>query len=139
LDAELLEPVNRRARVTREDVDESPVGSLVGGLPDVRGVLLRRVVVTERGLDAALRLRGVVGLQRALRRERDPGPGAVRGYRGREAGGAAADHEHVERGFLGHASTIPESSESYSLFTAAVGKAGPANRPGRAQTRVPSA
>src|SRR5207244_4112412 len=127
LDAELLEPVDRRPRVTREDVDERLVGGLVRGLPDVRGVLLRGVVVAEGGLDSALRLRGVVGLQRALRGERDPRARAVGGHGGREAGGAAADHEHVERGVVGHGSTIPEISESYSLFTAAVNN-GPAHR-----------
>ena len=71
LDAELLEPVDRGRRFPREDLDQAPVGRLVGGLPDVLSVLLGRVVVPERGLDAALRLGGVAGLERALGRQRD--------------------------------------------------------------------
>ena len=80
--------------------------------PRVRGVVraphdvlrmdLGRVVLAERGLDAALRLRGVAGLQRRLRREADTGAGAFRGDGGRETGCAAADHEHVEGGRFGH-------------------------------------
>ena len=66
LDAALLEPVDRAGRLARQDLDEPPVGGLVRALPDVLGVLLRRVVVAERGLDPALRLRRVAGLQRAL-------------------------------------------------------------------------
>ena len=51
LDAELLEPVDRARRLGGEDLDESAVGGLVTRSPDVLGVLLRRVVVADRGLD----------------------------------------------------------------------------------------
>src|SRR6476620_9333607 len=73
LDAELLEPVDRRLGLAGADVHPRPVGRLVRGLPDVLSVLLGRVVVPERRLDAALRLGRVAGLQRALRRQGDPG------------------------------------------------------------------
>ena len=96
LDAELLEPVDRRRRLGGQHRDELAVRGLVARLPDVLGVLLRRVVLAESRLDAALRLRGVARLQRALRRDRDPRAGALRGNGRGEAGGAAADHEHVE-------------------------------------------
>src|SRR5204862_2379596 len=93
LDAQFLEPVDRGGRLGGEDLDEASVGGLVRGLPDVLGVLLGRVVLAERGLDTALRLRGVARLQRALRRNGDTGAGAVsRDGRG-QPGGAATDHE----------------------------------------------
>ena len=85
LDAELLEPVDRGLRVAGEHLDELAVGGLVRGAEDVVGVLLGRVVVAERGLDPALRLGGVVRLERALGRERDPRAGAL----GRDGGGEA--------------------------------------------------
>src|SRR5438552_15426793 len=72
LDAELLEPVDRRRRLAREDLHQAPVGRLVRGLPDVLGVLLGRIVVAERSLDPSLRLGGVAGLERSLRRQSDP-------------------------------------------------------------------
>jgi hypothetical protein len=84
LDAELLEPVDRRRRLARQHVDETPVRGLVRAPPDVLRMLLRRVVVAERGLNAALRLRGVARLERSFRRERDPGAGALRRYGGGE-------------------------------------------------------
>ena len=96
LDAELLEPVDRGRRFGGEDLDQPPVGGLVGRLPDVLRVLLGRVVVTERRLDAALRLGRVAGLQRAFRRQRDACACALGRDGGGEARGAAADHEHVE-------------------------------------------
>ena len=68
LDAELLEPVDGAGRLGGEHLDEPPVGGLVRALPDVLGVLLGRVVLAERGLDPALRLRRVARLERALRR-----------------------------------------------------------------------
>ena len=98
LHAQRLEPVDRVRRLTREHLDERAIGRLVRGRKDVGGVLVGRIVVGERRLDAALRLGGVVRLQRALGRERDAGAGAL-GRDGRsEPGGAAADHEHVECG-----------------------------------------
>ncbi len=96
LDAELLEPVDRGLRVAGQDVDQAPVGGVVRRAEDVVGVLLGRVVGAEARLDAALRLRGVVRLQRALGRERDACAGALGGDGGGEPGGSAADHEHVE-------------------------------------------
>ena len=108
LDAELLEPVDRVARVAGEHLDEPHVGALVGAAPDVRRVLLGRVVLAERGLDPALRLGGVAGLDRALGREPDARARALCGHRCGEAGGAAADHEHVEGG-RGHGARIPAS------------------------------
>jgi hypothetical protein len=68
----------------------------VRGAHHVFGVLLGRVVVAERRLDAALGLRGVVRLQRALRRQGDAAARALGGDGCGEAGGPAADHEHVE-------------------------------------------
>ena len=102
LDAELLEPVDRRRRLGREDLDEPAVGGLVARRPHVLSVLLRRVVLPEGGLDAALRLRGVAGLERPLRRESDPCAGTGCRHRRCEAGGAAADHKHVKRHGTGH-------------------------------------
>jgi hypothetical protein len=98
LDAELLEPVDRIGCLGREDLDQLPVRGLVRGVPDVLRVLLGRVVAAEGGLDAALRLRRVAGLERALRREPDARAGADGGDGGREPRGAAPDHEHVKRG-----------------------------------------
>ena len=66
LDAVLLEPVDRARRLAGQDLDQAPVRRLVRALPDVLGVLLGRVVVGERRLDPALRLRRVAGLQRSL-------------------------------------------------------------------------
>ena len=96
LDAELLEPRDRVGRLGREDVDELRVRGLVRAAEDVGGVLLGRVVGPDGGLDAALRLRGVARLDRALRREADARAGALSGDGGGEARGSAADHEHVE-------------------------------------------
>ena len=70
---------------TGEHIDEPPVGCLVRAPPDVLGMLLRRVVGPERRLDAALRLRGVAGLDRALGRECDAGIRVL----GRDGGGEA--------------------------------------------------
>ena len=78
LDAELLEPVDRRGRLAGQHLDQPPVGGLVRGAPDVLGVALGRVVGAEGRLDPALGLRGVVRLQRALRRDRDARAGAAR-------------------------------------------------------------
>ena len=87
------------------------VGRLVRGAPDVGSVLLGRVVRAERRLDAALRLRRVVRLQRALGRESDTGARAFSRDRGSKAGGPAADHEHVEGGDRRlHGRTIPDIS-----------------------------
>ena len=102
LDALLFEPVDRARRLAGEHVDEVPVRGLVRTLPDVLGVLLGRVVVAERGLDPALRLRRVARLERALGHEPDAGTRALGGDRRREARGAAPDHEHVEVKPLGH-------------------------------------
>jgi hypothetical protein len=107
LDAELLEPVDRALRVARQDLDELHVCGLVGALEDVGGVLLGRVVVAERRLDATLRLRRVAGLDRALRRKRDARAGTFGGHRRREPGGPAADHEHVEGGRFRHGVRLP--------------------------------
>src|SRR5205085_9282471 len=98
LDAELLEPVDRGRRLGAEDLHQLPVGRLVRRLPDVLGVLLRRVVLAEIRLDPALRLRRVARLERALRRDSDARAGAVSGDGSSQPAGAAADHEHVERG-----------------------------------------
>src|SRR5918994_941558 len=56
LHPELLEPMDRVARVAGQHFDEPHVGALVRTAPDVRRVLLRRVVLAERRLDPALRL-----------------------------------------------------------------------------------
>ena len=96
LDAELLEPVDRRRRLARQHLDEPRVRGLVRAPHDVLGMDLGRVVLAERRLDAALRLRRVARLERRLRREPDPGAGALGRDGRREPGGAAADHEHVE-------------------------------------------
>ena len=53
------------------------VGRVVGRGDDVRGMLLGAVIGADRGLDAALRLRRVARLDRALRREGDAGAGAL--------------------------------------------------------------
>src|SRR5712691_6945984 len=102
LDAELLEPADRGGRLRGQDLDEAAIGRLVRALPDVLGVLLGRVVLAHRRLDAALGLGGVAGLERALRRDGDARARALGAERGRQPGGAGADHEHVEMGTCGH-------------------------------------
>src|SRR5438552_4885721 len=110
LNPELFEPVDRTRRLTCQHLDEPPVGGLVRALPDVLGVLLGRVVVAEGGLDPALRLRRVAGLQRALGGESDAGTRAVpRDGRG-EAGGATSDHKHVDRHGRSHGPGVYHSS-----------------------------
>ena len=66
LDTELLEPRDRVGRFGGEDVDELRVRGLVRAAEDVGGVLLGRVVRPDGCLDAALCLRGVARLDRAL-------------------------------------------------------------------------
>ena len=85
LDAGLLEPVDGLGRLGGEDLDEAHVGGLVRASPDVLGVGLRRVVLADRGLDAALRLGGVAGLEGRLGRDRDPGARPFGGHGRREA------------------------------------------------------
>ena len=64
--AELLEPVDRARRVADVSTSTSArIGGLVRRAHDVLGVQLRRVVVAERRLDPALRLRRVVRLERS--------------------------------------------------------------------------
>jgi hypothetical protein len=102
LDAVLLEPVDRGRCLAGQHLDEPAVGGLVRALPDVLGVLLRRIVFTEGGLDPALGLRGVARLDRVLRDERHSGSGALGRDGCGKAGSAAADHEHVEFDRGGH-------------------------------------
>ena len=71
-------------------------------LPDVFGVLLGGVVVPEGGLDPALGLGRVAGLNGVLRDEADARAGPIGGDRGGKAGGPAADHEHIEFERRGH-------------------------------------
>src|SRR4051794_12420815 len=85
-DAELLEPENCRLRVARQHLDEAHVSGLVTRAPDVFGVLFRRVVLAERGLDATLRLRGVARLERTLRGYGDSRTRPLGGDCGRKAG-----------------------------------------------------
>ena len=110
LNTQLLEPMDGARCLGCQHVHESPVGGLVRAFPDVLGVLLGRVVVAEGGLDPALRLRRVAGLQRALGGESDAGTRAV-GRDGRgEAGGATSDHEHVDRHGRSHGPGVYHSS-----------------------------
>ncbi len=108
LDTELLEPVDRARRLAGEDLDELAVRRLVRGAPDVLCVLLGRVLGAEGGLDPALGLGGVVRLERALGRDRDPRSGALGGHGGGKARGPAADHKHVESVPLGHLARLAE-------------------------------
>src|SRR5262249_14720916 len=85
LHSELLEPVNRALGVAGQPLDETHVGGLVRALPDVLGVDLGGVVLAERGLDPALRLRRVARLERSLGRDGDACTRSV----GRHAGGEA--------------------------------------------------
>ena len=106
--AHLLEPRDRRASLGGQHLDEGRVGGAVRGAKHVRGVLRRRVVVPESRLDAALRLRGVVRLEGRLRHQPDACAGALRRDGGSEPRGAAADHEHVERGRARHVGMLPD-------------------------------
>ena len=109
-DPELLEPVDRRRRLRGQHLDEPRVSGLVRALEDVRGVELGRVVGGERGLDPALRLRRVAGLDRALGDEADARTGSLGAESGGETGGAAADDEHVKgHGFSHGRRTVPRS------------------------------
>ncbi len=112
LDAELLEPVDRRARVAGEHLDELRVGGVVRGAHDVLGVDLRRVVVAERRLDTALRLRRVARLQRRLRGEPDACARVPRGHGSSEPGRTGPDDEHVEGSAVAHGSH--RSAPAYS-------------------------
>ena len=107
LDSELLEPVDRAARVAGQDLDEPHVCALVRALEDVRGMLLGRVVVAERGLNPALGLGRVARLDRALRRQSDASAGTLGRDGCGEPRGPAADHEHVEGVRAGHVARIP--------------------------------
>ena len=78
LNPELFEPVDCARRLTCQDLDKPPVGGLVRALPDVLGVLLGRVVVAKGGLNPALRLRRVAGLQRSFGSEGDAGARPLR-------------------------------------------------------------
>src|SRR5262249_49081620 len=95
LDAELLEPGDRVARLAREHLHETAVGSLVGAAPDVLRMLLGRVVVAEGGLDPTLRLGRVARLQRALRDQAHARARATGGHGRGEAGSSAAHNEDV--------------------------------------------
>jgi hypothetical protein len=83
--------------VAGEHLDQAAVGGFVRAPPDVLGVELERVVLAERGLDAALSLGRVTRLERALRGDGDAGTRPLRRHAGGQAGGPAADHEHIER------------------------------------------
>src|SRR5204863_4977079 len=93
VDAQLLEPMDRRGRLRREDRDEPPVCGLMTRLPDVLGMLLGRVVGAERGLDASLRLGRVARLERTFRGDGDPCPGPLSRHGRRETGRDAPDDE----------------------------------------------
>ena len=103
-DAELLEPVDRtpaRRRSAPRRAACRPSRASSARRP-------RRAARASRpapngGLDPALRLRRVARLERALRRERRARAGPLGRHGGREPGGAAADHEHVELGPIRHA------------------------------------
>ena len=111
LDAVLLEPVDRAGGLGGEDSGELHVGRLVRAPPHILGVDLGRVVLAEGRLDPALGLGRVAGLDRALRSQRHAGAGALGGKGGREPGGAASDHEHVDGDGLAHdGRTIPPIS-----------------------------
>src|SRR5262249_27728130 len=89
-------------RLAGQDLDEPPVGRLVRGAPDVLRMELGRVVGGERGLDPALRLGRVAGLERSFRRQDHTCARALCRERGRETRGPAPDNEDVEsheRGF----------------------------------------
>src|SRR5439155_9780618 len=55
LHPELFEPADRPGSLGRQHLDQVAIGRLVRTLPDVRGVLLGRVVVAEGSLDPTLR------------------------------------------------------------------------------------
>ena len=103
LDAELLEPVDRRRRLRREHRRRG-CRSAVSWLDfqTSSACCSGESSLAERRLDPALRLRGVARLERSLGRERDARAGPLGGDGGRETGGAAADHEHVEGRGRGH-------------------------------------
>jgi len=107
LDAQLLEPMDRATGLARQDLDEAPVGRLVRGAPHVLGVELGRIVARERGLDPALRLGRVAGLERPFGHERHRCACPLGRKRRREPGGPAADDEHVEWSAAGHARSLP--------------------------------
>ena len=68
-------------------------------------------LVGRGAVAAALRLRRVVRLERALRRERDPGPRPLGGHGRGKARGPASDHEHVDMAVSRHsARTIPDNA-----------------------------
>jgi hypothetical protein len=102
LDAELLEPVDRRRRLAGQELDEPPVGRLVRAPPDVRGVDLGRIIGAEGCLDTALSFCGVAGLERALRSQSHASACAFCRDRRGEPGGSRTDHEHVKGGRGAH-------------------------------------
>ena len=102
LDAELLEPVDGVGRLAGQNLDEPAIGAFVRALPDILGMLLRRIVLAEGSLDATLRLRGIARLNRILRDERHACSRALRRDGRSQTGGSAPDHEHVEHLGSGH-------------------------------------
>ena len=102
LDPELLEPVDRARRLACQNLDELAVRGFVRALPDIFGVLCGRVVLAESGLNPALGLGRVAGLEGAFRDERDACSLALGGDGRGQSGGSAPDHEHVENLGGGH-------------------------------------
>ena len=99
LDAELLQVAHARGRLLAQHAHRARASRVAPGGERVRGVLLGRVVVRERGGDPALRpvARGLG--ERGAAHERD-----ARALRGRheggvEAGGAGADDRDVGAGW----------------------------------------
>src|SRR5205085_3587518 len=97
LNPKLFEPVNRTGRLTRQHLDEPPVGGLMRAFPDVVRMLVGRVVDAESGLDPALRLRRVAGLHRSFGGERHACTRAMGRDGRRKPGRAASDHEYVDK------------------------------------------
>ena len=117
LDAELLEPVDRRL-APRRSAPRRAAWSAVSC--DERQTSSACCSGESSSPNAAwmppCAFDGVVRLQRALRRERDAGAGALGGDGGGEAGGAAADHEHVEGGRSAHVGIIPDISGLHTFI-----------------------
>ncbi len=109
LDAELLEVAHARGRLLAQHVHRARARRIARRGDRVRGVLLRRVVVRQRGRDPALRpVARRLGERRAAH-ERDARALGGRHEGGVEAGGAGSDDRDVGGGGVvqGRASTVP--------------------------------
>ena len=109
LDAELLEVAHARGRLLAQHAHRARARRIAAGGDRVRGVLLGRVAVRQRGRDPALRPVARRLGERGAAHERDARALGGRHEGGVEAGGAGSDDRDVGGGGVvqGRAGTVP--------------------------------